>query len=331
VAGLVYLVMAETISHYAVALPGETENTPIFSSISPGVVKATVDDNTEIDGPVRLGDFNGWFGGSKQRAFVGRLYALGFCERDFADFSDLVQRMRPTYDADFVSNIYGRTLPEVFKIDTPGSQISMRINFPLIGGQRDPHIRSLISNEILLGLRHCSIGGSLRTGDGISRDVSSGYHFVPLMASENRVNHDCDNSDSLKCAFDEDPYAFYLAAIGFCLYSYGYIGAKVSRGNWLVCLLCFLVGLPMCAYGVFKITKAVGQLSDAILQNFLDRGDELRIIVIHMARPKYTEGTQAPENFKQLATAILQASAKKKKRQTRKSASAAKPKKSDRD
>jgi hypothetical protein len=50
-----------------------------------------------------------------------------------------------------------------------------------------------------------------------------------------------------------------------------------------------------------------------------------------MKQPEYTEGTQALENFKQLATAILQAPAKKKKRQTKKSASIRKPKKSDRD
>jgi hypothetical protein len=48
-----------------------------------------------------------------------------------------------------------------------------------------------------------------------------------------------------------------------------------------------------------------------------------------MAKPEYTEGTQALENFKQLATAILQAPAKKKKRQTKKSASQEKPQKSD--
>jgi hypothetical protein len=49
-----------------------------------------------------------------------------------------------------------------------------------------------------------------------------------------------------------------------------------------------------------------------------------------MKQPEYTEGTQALENFKQLATAILQAPAKKKKGRTKKSAPQAKPKKSDR-
>jgi hypothetical protein len=49
-----------------------------------------------------------------------------------------------------------------------------------------------------------------------------------------------------------------------------------------------------------------------------------------MKQPEYTEGTQALENFKSLASAILQAPVKKKKRQTKKSASAKKPKKSDR-
>jgi len=50
-----------------------------------------------------------------------------------------------------------------------------------------------------------------------------------------------------------------------------------------------------------------------------------------MKQREYTEGPEALENFKRLATAILQAPAKKKKRQTKKSASVRKPKKSDRD
>jgi hypothetical protein len=48
-------------------------------------------------------------------------------------------------------------------------------------------------------------------------------------------------------------------------------------------------------------------------------------------KPEYKEGPEALENFKRLATAILQAPAKKKKRQTKKSASARKPQKSDKD
>jgi len=50
-----------------------------------------------------------------------------------------------------------------------------------------------------------------------------------------------------------------------------------------------------------------------------------------MKQREYTEGPVALENFKRLATAILQAPAKKKKRQTKKSASVRKPKKSDKD
>ena len=50
-----------------------------------------------------------------------------------------------------------------------------------------------------------------------------------------------------------------------------------------------------------------------------------------MKTPEYTEGPEALENFKRLATAILQAPSKKQKRQTKKSASLRKPKKSDRD
>jgi hypothetical protein len=62
---------------------------------------------------------------------------------------------------------------------------------------------------------------------------------------------------------------------------------------------------------------------------FVGSSYEISSNVAHMKQPEYTEGTQALENFKSLATAILQAPAKKKKRQTKKSASRKKPKKSD--
>jgi len=45
-------------------------------------------------------------------------------------------------------------------------------------------------------------------------------------------------------------------------------------------------------------------------------------------QPEYTEGPQALENFRSLATAILQAPAKKQKRQIKRSASRKKPKRS---
>jgi hypothetical protein len=48
-----------------------------------------------------------------------------------------------------------------------------------------------------------------------------------------------------------------------------------------------------------------------------------------MKTPEYREGPEALEEFKSLATAILQAPPKKKKKQTKKSSSERKPKKSD--
>jgi hypothetical protein len=50
-----------------------------------------------------------------------------------------------------------------------------------------------------------------------------------------------------------------------------------------------------------------------------------------MKTPEYREGPEALENFKSLATAILQASPKKKKKQAVKPASSRKPQKSDKD
>jgi hypothetical protein len=50
-----------------------------------------------------------------------------------------------------------------------------------------------------------------------------------------------------------------------------------------------------------------------------------------MKQPEYTEGPEALQNFKALATAILQANPKKKKKQTKSVSSQRKPKKSDKD
>ena len=50
-----------------------------------------------------------------------------------------------------------------------------------------------------------------------------------------------------------------------------------------------------------------------------------------MKQPEYTEGPEALEGFKKLATAILQAPSTKQKKQPKKAASVKKPKKSDRD
>jgi hypothetical protein len=48
-------------------------------------------------------------------------------------------------------------------------------------------------------------------------------------------------------------------------------------------------------------------------------------------KPEYVEGPQALANFQQLATVILQANPKKKKKQARNPASKKKRKKSDKD
>jgi hypothetical protein len=50
-----------------------------------------------------------------------------------------------------------------------------------------------------------------------------------------------------------------------------------------------------------------------------------------MPKPEYIEGPQALANFQQLATVIMQANPKKKKKQIKKSPSLRKSKKSDRD
>jgi hypothetical protein len=49
---------------------------------------------------------------------------------------------------------------------------------------------------------------------------------------------------------------FYLAALGFCLFAYGYISAKVSCGNAAISLTAFFVGFPMLVYSCFKVVEA---------------------------------------------------------------------------
>jgi len=50
-----------------------------------------------------------------------------------------------------------------------------------------------------------------------------------------------------------------------------------------------------------------------------------------MKQPEYMEGRKALENFEAFAAAVLQGTVGKKKKQTKKSASQRKPKKSDKD
>jgi hypothetical protein len=68
-----------------------------------------------------------------------------------------------------------------------------------------------------------------------------------------------------------------------------------------------------------------------IFAEFLSEINELTGNIVHMKQPEYTEGPEALQNFKRLATAILQAPVKKKKRQAKKSGSLRKQKKSDGD
>ena len=80
-----------------------------------------------------------------------------------------------------------------------------------------------------------------------------------------RIEDDCDDAENLKCAFKHSPYAFYATAIGFCLYSYGYLSAKLGYGNWIVALVTFFIGLPLCAYGIFKILETIREARQIVV------------------------------------------------------------------
>jgi len=65
---------------------------------------------------------------------------------------------------------------------------------------------------------------------------------LPNIPSEECISCPCEDSDYVKCAFGVSPYSFLLAAIGFCLYLYGFISAKARNGNACLSFFCFLSG-----------------------------------------------------------------------------------------
>ncbi len=98
-----------------------------------------------------------------------------------------------------------------------------------------------------------------RIGTGFCRF----YHFMPLVIGHNGIDDDCDESGGLKCAYDISPHIFWFATLGFCLYLYGYVSAKVGHGNWFS-LVAFFFGFPMCVYGIFKILETISDLRHSV-------------------------------------------------------------------
>ena len=95
------------------------------------------------------------------------------------------------------------------------------------------------------------------------RNIVAGYQFLPLLVGDTRVDNYCDEGERLKCAYENRPSPFWFGLLGFVLYGYGYISAKVGHGNWFS-LVAFFVGLPMCAYGIFQILDTIGEMSHAL-------------------------------------------------------------------
>ena len=117
-------------------------------------------------------------------------------------------------------------------------------------------------------------------------------------------------------------FADWLAfvSLGVPIFIWIVVGGGCGLAGWLLLSLCgSLVVVLSCELTEF----AVSRKKTIVTARKQAHNDSMK-------QPEYTEGTQALENFKQLASAILQAPAKKKNRRTKKSASPSKPKKSDR-
>ncbi len=72
---------------------------------------------------------------------------------------------------------------------------------------------------------------------------------MPLFVSESGIDNYGENAEYLKRSHYPFPYPLCLAFLGFCLYSYGYMSAKLGYGsNWS--LVAFFVGILLCIAGV---------------------------------------------------------------------------------
>ena len=89
---------------------------------------------------------------------------------------------------------------------------------------------------------------------------------LPTAVGDSGIDDNCEDSSDLKRAFYKSPNSFYCAALGLGLYGYGYISAKVGYGDWKVSSAAFLVGLPLCIYGVFQILDAVSKVRNVPCQ-----------------------------------------------------------------
>lgn len=127
-----------------------------------------------------------------------------------------------------------------------------------------------------------------------------------------------------------------LSIAGGILCFVGFWRVQERGDSWFGTLFA-IFGLLLFGYGFNRILDSIeaGVKRSEILANvvaqFLGEVDELTRNIIHMKQPEYVEGPEATENFKRLASEILQANPKKKKKQAAKPASQRRPKKSDRD
>ncbi len=185
----------------------------------------------------------------------------------WADNRDVFSWLLVLYGARFVdlsltalrhgSCIECRCLASVFEIQSKLERFSHLHDFWIGFSASESHQpRTLVKSKLLNGF----VKGSSGRFSLPCRSVSGVSLILPKIPRDESVSNDCEDADDLKGAFDCKPQFFYYAALGFCLYGYGYISAKCGcRGDWRISLMAFLVGFPMCCYGVFEIINTVAE------------------------------------------------------------------------
>ena len=130
----------------------------------------------------------------------------------------------------------------------------------IIANRSYPYASALLNTKLLGGFVQ-----SLSRQFGLSSyGIGRVGLILPKIPRYESVSNHCEDADDLKGTFDCQPKYFYLATLGLCLYGYGYISAKCGRGDWRVSLAAFLIGFPVCCYGVFEIVNTVAEAQRVI-------------------------------------------------------------------
>jgi len=160
----------------------------------------------------------------------------------------------------------GRRIPEAWFHKASVHEFTIRSIDPRHSDQGAFLKSKLVFKTCQLLLRKFALFISVYPGAMITTHSNRirGYQFLQLPVSSEGVPDCSQDTNGFDCAFKYRPYPFWFCLLGFVLYGYGYVSAKIGHGNWLS-LVTFFVGLPMCAYGIFKIIETVAEVRKAIV------------------------------------------------------------------